>query len=535
MNVRQAVLSMVLVPLVSTAAIQAASRPNVLFIAIDDLVPTVGAYGDAQAVTPAMDTLASRGTTFLNHHVQWPVCGPSRAALTTGLLPEETGVMGFRPIRAILPEVITFPQHFRNNGYETAATGKFHDPRTVGNIVDPDSSTTDGRDIDDVASWSIPYVRAANGYSPSGKPAVDASDRPDSDYGDHKILVEGKDLLDTLEAGDKPFLLAVGFKKPHLPFVAPKKYWDFYDRDQFAPATFQDLPDGATGFVQDMLLNNGELLGYEPFNVSGLPSTAEALELIHGYYACASFIDALIDELLDHLSTKNDPMDPSRKMSETTIVILWGDHGFHLGDHGKWAKHSVMERSTLAPLIIYDPRNPANGVKTSSPVNTVDLYPTLCELAGLPVPEQPFSDSVTTGRPLKGRSIVPLLRDATASVNSGALTYIQRSGSIGYAFRTDRYRYIEWVNGSNAVTGRDLYDYKTDPMETKNLISNPDYATVVYQLSRAMRAEPIAKGAFRLINSDPIPASGAEINLGEGYVPTEEISVKKKTQPPSLN
>lgn len=505
------------------------AQPNILFIAIDDLVPTIGAYGDPIAKTPAIDSLASQGTTFLNHHVQWPVCGPSRAALTTGLLPEETGVMGFRPIRAILPDVVTLPQHFRNNGYETAATGKFHDPRTVGTITDPNSSTEDGRTIDDPASWSIPYRVAASGYNPSGKPAVDFSDRPESEYVDYKIMEEGKNLLDTLEDGNKPFFLAVGFKKPHLPFVAPLKYWELYERERFATATFQNLPLNASPVLQDSLGDNGELLGYAPYSATGLPTPEQQKELIHGYYACTSFIDALVAELLQHLASLQDPVKPQLKMSETTIVVIWGDHGFHLGDHGKWAKHTVMERATAAPLIIFDPSQPVQSNRSTAPVNTVDLFPTLCELATLPIPSQPISDSTSTGRPLRGRSIVPLLKDPTTEVNSGALSYIRRNSVIGYAFRTERYRYIEWINSSYQITARDLYDYKLDSFETRNLVSDPVYASIVYQLSRAMRAEPIAKGASRLINSAPIAASGEDIELGLGYVPIETISLVSTT------
>ena len=202
----------------------AQDKPNVLFIAIDDLVPALGVYGDPYAITPAIDSIASQGTTFLNSHCQWPVCGPSRAALSTSLMPDETNVVGFKPIRGVLPDVITMPEHFKNNGYETANTGKFHDYRTVGDIVDPDLPTENGANVDDTASWSIPYVKSASGYSPSGKPATDSSltAATQDQHGDYQILQEGLTLMNTLSAGDKPFFLAVGFKKPHLPFIAPK-------------------------------------------------------------------------------------------------------------------------------------------------------------------------------------------------------------------------------------------------------------------------------------------------------------------------
>ncbi|NDV63207.1 sulfatase-like hydrolase/transferase [Puniceicoccales bacterium CK1056] len=518
----------------TNAHLAAEDQPNVLFIAIDDLVTTIGPYDDPHAITPAMDSLASQGTTFRNHHCQWPVCGPSRAALTTGLLPEETGVMGFRPIRAILPDVITLPQHFRNNGYETAATGKFHDPRTVGNIVDPNSQTTDGRNIDDPASWSIPYVRADAGYSPSGKPAVDDSLADETQHGDYKILDEGKALLDILEGGTKPFFLAVGFKKPHLPFIAPAADWALYDRNQFSPAPLQDLPFNSSSYVDATLGDNDELLGYEPYDVTGLPTDEQQKELIHGYYACVSFIDSLVGNLLAHLATKSDPLDPAKNMSETTIIVLWGDHGFHLGDHGKWAKHTVMERATAAPLIIYDPRNPAGGVMNFHPANSIDIYPTLVELANLPIPEQPLNDTITTGRPLRGSSLASMLHDSDAAVNSGAITYISRNGGYGYSYRSDRYRYIEWVDSSNVVQARELYDYKMDPFETRNVIDDPANAAIAYQLSRSMRAETSSRGADRMQGSAPIPASGAEITLGNGYLPGVKIEASSASGSPMV-
>ncbi len=504
--------------------------PNVLFIPIDDLVPTLGCYGDEVAISPRIDGLAALGTTFLNHHCQWPVCGPSRAALSTGLMPEETNVRGFRPIRAVLPDVITLPQHFRENGYETAATGKFYDPRTVGTIVDGDSPTENGSEIDDVLSWSIPYVKAASGFSPAGRPAVDSSDLPDADYGDHKILTEGLTLIDTLAAGEKPFFLAVGFKKPHLAFVAPQSQWDRYDAADFRLASFQEKPTDVTSQLSGRLDFHNELLGYEPYNVTGLPTTdAEQRELIHGYYACVSFVDSLVGQLLDKLATTADPVQAGKMMSETTIVVLWGDHGFHLGDHGRWGKHSNIERSTSCPLIIYDPRSPTQGDKTTAPANTIDIYPTLCELAGLAIPEQPLSDTQTTGRPLRGRSLVPVLADPEVSVNDGAITLISDSGAFGYSYRTERYRLIEWVNGANEVVARDLFDYVRDPLETINFANDVEYAAVVYQLSRSMRAEPALQGSTRLINSAPISTGGDAffpgVSIGEDSVTTGALRI----------
>ena len=512
-----------------------------LFIAIDDLVPTLGVYGDPYAQTPEIDTLASQGTTFLNHHVQWSVCGPSRAALTTSLMPEETGVTGFKAIRHpdFLPDVTTLPEHFKNNGYETACSGKFHDNRTVGTPGSTfiDDQYQDGNSVDDPASWSIPWSKETGVYSPAGKPAVDYANDTDSEFTDGIILANGLGLIDTLAAGTKPFFLAVGFKKPHLGFYAPTKYWEQYDTngnhlydDDFPLVDFTTPhPTGASSYVDSMLDFHNEILGYEPFDTTGLPTESEARELRHGYYACVSFIDNLVGQLMDKLEVTDDPLQAGKKLSETTIVVLWGDHGFYLGEQGRWAKHANLERATKAPLIIYDPRNPAGGAKTPSPANTVDIYPTLCELAGLPIPEQPLSNTVLSGRPLRGRSLVPVLENPEASVNGGAITQHNNSGEYGYSYRTERYRLIEWVDSSNTVLARDLYDFTYDTLERVNVAADPAYESILYQLSESMRAEPTTLGMERLQSSSvyPVPTSPALVpDIAVAAAPAGHIGVQ---------
>lgn len=494
------------------ATVIASEKPNFLFIAIDDLVPRLGCYGDPVALSPEIDSLADQGFVFLNHHVQWAVCGPSRASMTTSLMPEETGVIGFQPIRVILPDVVTLPQHFKNNGYTTACAGKFHDYRTVGTYDSGGNLNNDGRTVDDPLSWSIPYNSGGgSGFSPSGKPAVDYTDQADSAYVDHDILTKGIALIDAIAAGEQPFFLAVGFKKPHLGFIAPKRFWDLYDtnadgdysNDMVLPA-FTGDPLGASANVVAMLDNNSELLGYEPFESTGVPSAAEGRELMHGYYACISMVDTFLGQLIDKLEVTPDPVQTDKMMSETTIVIIWGDHGFYLGEHNRWGKHSNLEHATHAPLIIFDPSNPSGGALVESPVNSLDIYPTLCELAGLPIPEQPTSETELTGRSLRGRSLVPIFQNPQASVNYGALSVFRKNG-FGYAYRTQRFRYIEWIYGANRVA-TDLYDYVNDPQETVNLSEKPEYASIVYQLSQAIRAEPAADGMTVLGNTSAITA-----------------------------
>jgi iduronate 2-sulfatase len=223
-------------------------EPNVLFIAIDDLKPILGCYGSAQVKSPAIDAIASQGTVFGNNHCQWAVCGPSRASIMTSLMPEETGVQGFKAMRYVLPDVITIPQHFRAHGYETAACGKINDPRCVGDLNPdkPSSRTLNGRDKDDVLSWSIPYLSPPKGYSSPNNRSNEGPDLPDSEFTDGKICEQGLALMRQVDKGDKPFFLAVGFKKPHVPWIAPKKYWDYYEREDFQIEEFQKLPLNGT-------------------------------------------------------------------------------------------------------------------------------------------------------------------------------------------------------------------------------------------------------------------------------------------------
>jgi arylsulfatase A-like enzyme len=439
------------------AAAQAQDRPNILFIASDDMKPLIGSYGDSFAQTPNLDRLAARGTAFLNAHCQWAVCGPSRASLMTSLMPETTGVMGFKQMRKKIPDLVTLPQHFRDNGYETAATGKLNDPRCV----------EGGRQNDDPLSWSIPYSAGiSNPWKPAGKPPVAAPEIDMSQHEDGQICNSGLELLEKLAKGDKPFFLGVGFKKPHLPFIAPKKYWDLYNRADVPLAVYQKLPVNGL----ERTWNGGkEARGYDGVPQKGLFPEDLQRELIHGYYACVSMVDDQVGRLLDRLDELG--------LTDNTIVVFWGDHGFHLGDHGDWGKHTNVEQGTRVPLIIVDPRLPKVG-KASHPAGFIDLYPTLCELAGLDTPDE-----------LQGRSLVPMLNDPDARVRNGVVSLFRRNG-MGYAYRTDRYRYIEWIAGGS-VDARELYDYETDPNETVNLAADEDYEDLMKKLAAQMREDAV--------------------------------------------
>ncbi|EDM28094.1 sulfatase family protein [Lentisphaera araneosa HTCC2155] len=521
MNVKINKIVRALIAFLAVNSINAQTKKNILFIAVDDLKPILACYGDSTVLTPNIDRLAAQGTVFMNNHSQFAVCGPSRASLMTGLMPEETGVTSFIKMRsnknAQLKDLITLPQHFKNNGYETAATGKLNDNRCVGSVNADGTVNDDGNDVDDPASWSIPYVKAGPGHQgPTAikqgtsntvmKKATESIDDVDSAFPDGKVLEEALVLLNDLATNDKSFFLGVGFKKPHLPFVAPKKYWDLYNRDDFSPANHQGAILNDSGYV----MNSVEELRnkyYFQTDASGLaiPLTSETFsheeqkELIHGYYACVSHVDALIGVLLDELE--------NLKLSDNTIIVLWGDHGFHLGDHNRWGKHTVLEQSTRSPLIISAPAYPG-GQTTQSPTTFLDLYPTLCAMNGLAQPQQPLNSTQVTGRPLRGKSLIPILNDPTALVQIGAVSTIYpKNGAIGYAYRTEDYRYIEWIKDGEVVA-QDLYDYLHDPDETQNIAQDNSYelAQTMHILSEIMRSESECNGCEVLKASNPIPA-----------------------------
>lgn len=464
------------------------SKPNILLICIDDLRNNLGVYGDTQAITPNIDALAKKGVTFRNHQVQYAVCGPSRAALTTGLMPEETGVIGFKPIRKKLPDVVFLPEYFKNNGYTTAAAGKIHDPRTVGN---PKDKSKDG---DDVASWSIPYLAPKGGHNPKNI-ALDFQDLPDEDYVDGIIRVEGVKLLEKVAKADKPFFMAIGFKKPHEPFIAPKKYWDLYKNTNFKVAENQKAPIGRDDLKTYAL--KGKDVKQNMNSKTGLINEDFQLKLKQGYYACTSFVDAQIGMVIDKLKKLG--------VADNTIIVLWGDHGLFLGEHGRWNKHSNLEIASSSPLIIIDPRNKKAKGETFSAVSTVDIYPTLCELAGLEIPEQPQNQKKTTGRAIKGRSLVPILNDTNAQVKIGAITVYRGQRGLGYGYRIKgKYRYIEWVKKGEEPF-YELYDYEIDPNETRNLavVEKEAYAPLLHKFSRNIRSFGEGDGCKALLRTKP--------------------------------
>lgn len=454
-------------------------KPNVLMIIVDDLKPNIGSFGDSQAITPALDKLSARGTVFLNSHCQQAVCGASRASALTGLRPDTVQVWDFKSrMRDSLPDLVTLPQHFKENGYHTASIGKIFDPRCC-----------DGRETNDAASWSQPHSTMHAPHlvkSYYGDPETKNSPTteclpenvPDNFYEDGMRTDRALELIERLGSAEKPFFLAVGYKKPHLPFVAPKKYWDLYDPDALELAAYQQMPEGAPAYhFQD----SWELRsGYAPIPEGRLPDEMQR-NMIHGYYACLSYIDNQIDQLMQSLE-KNG-------LSDNTIIVLWGDHGWHLGDHGMWCKHTNYEQATRSPLLVIDPRMEYQTRDTMKPVEFLDMAPTLAELAGLPVPES-----------FEGRSLVPLLECPDSNIKPFAVSQFPRSKGapnnlMGYAFRDERYRLILWLEmdykggqRKGKLVDSELYDYAKDPLETRNLAVDPEHAELLRELMHSVSA-----------------------------------------------
>ena len=485
--------------------------PNILFIAIDDLKPILGCYGDQSIISPHIDAVAARGTVFLNNHCQQAVCGPSRASLLTGRYPDEIGVWGFYGFREHNPGIITLPQHFRNKGYTTVNISKIFDYRTVGAGMDS-------------ISWSWPYFpannkemlpfyseetgpvaayfyqsekvkkvfseaeieAAATGGNPNAlthaviKPATECLDLDDDAYKDgvfaEKAILDMKKLA---EEGN-PFFLAVGFERPHLPWTAPKRYWDMYDREQIRLEEFQQHAENDQAYYYSL---SNELRSYtdEDGNDSwgklkdGIPLTEEEQKLlIHGYYAAVTYIDTQVGKMLEKLEDYG--------LAENTVVVIWGDHGWHLGDHGIWGKATNFEQATRSPLIISVPGEQANRCKQAT--EFTDLFPTLCELAGLEAPEA-----------ISGQSLVRLIKGEDDAENRYAFSQFTRGDGMGYAIRDERYRYVEWMSegrqvnpnaGFSDLAGKQLFDYQTDPHETVNVAGYPDYVEVEAGLKEAL-------------------------------------------------
>lgn len=467
-----------------------ARPPNILFIATDDLNCAIGPYGDPTAVTPNLDRLAARGVLFERAYCQQAVCNPSRSSFLTGLRPDTVGVDDLRKyFRDTAPNgknLVTLPQHFKNHGWFCQNIGKlFHN---MGDTQDRRSWSViealhAGAHFEDTVFAGTPWG-PGNEKPPYKAPATEAHDVPDTAYRDGQIARFAASVLRDRADREQPFFLAVGFWRPHLPFVAPKKYWDLYDP---AAIPAPQPPEPPAGAPKITLHESREIRGY-----GGPPqdrdfNAEEIRHYRHGYYAAISFLDAQLGLVLDALEESGQ--------ADNTLIVFFSDHGFHIGEHALWGKTTNFELDARVPLIIADPRQPAgHGKKTGALAELVDLYPTLAHLAGV-AGDLPGN--------LEGDNLAPVLTDPGASVKDAAFTQHQHPfygpasnwQAWGRSIRTERWRYTEWrAIKSGKILARELYDHENDPHETRNLAGEDRFKEQIAPLARAL-AERFPKAA----------------------------------------
>ncbi|MBP88120.1 MAG: iduronate sulfatase [Planctomycetaceae bacterium] len=445
--------------LCSSAVAADKQHPNVLFIAVDDLRPQLGGYGKPEIHSPNIDRLAASGVVFNRAYCMVPTCGASRASLMTGIRPSRSRFVNYLTwAERDAPGITTLNTHFKNHGYYTISNGKvFHHP------------------TDNAVGWSEPawrpkgvqtYAIAENRQTAAKRakergrrgrgPAFESADVPDDTYGDGKVANKAIADLGRLSEKNEPFFLAVGFFKPHLPFIAPTKYWEGYDREKIRlPDNYHRPKDAPTEAIHSW----GELRAYADVPRKGPLPDDLARTLIHGYYACVSYTDAQVGRVLDELE--------SLGLANNTIVVLWGDHGWNLGEHTLWCKHCCFETSMHAPLIVRAP-GVDGGEKTDGLTEFIDIYPSLCELAGLPLPDH-----------LEGTSFVPLMKKPDMPWKPAAVGRFRSGDTI----RTDRHRFTEYTDAKNNAVARMLYDHKSDPGENVNISERSQNRELVERLS----------------------------------------------------
>ena len=503
----------------------AADKPNVLFIAIDDLRPELGCYGSPIAISPNLDALANDGLLFNRAYCQQAICRPSRASLLTGARPESTGLFhNYVALRELQPDIITLPQHFVANGYESAYCGKiFHNgdtdegkswsrervkwikgmQRTRGPYALPDNNKMKA---DNMKRMRAKYGDAAQKGLAAG-PAYEKADVPDTAYIDgYNTQLAIATMKEMAANKDKPFFMAMGYKLPHLNWCAPTKYWDLYDPAKIPMATETEAPMAGAAM--------GLHASFELRTRAGIPKTGPLGEqlsrtLKHAYLASTSYVDAQIGKLIAALEAAD--------LRDNTIIVVWGDHGWHLGDMGVWGKATNYEIATRVPLMIWSPKMKARGAKTDALVELVDIFPTLCELAGIPSPDHleghSFARLMDNPKlPWKKAAFSqypnPALREWAANPLSQGMRetwfgplikevegrIIEQQGQkwdrelfekhlMGYTMRTDRYRLVLWKDHRDAKAEPiyvELFDHKTDPSETKNVAADhPDVVTTL--------------------------------------------------------
>ena len=447
-------------------------KPNILFIAIDDLRPELGCYGATQIFSPNIDKLANEGVLFERAYANIPICMPSRVSVLTGIHPlSKTFDDDVRRADISFPNLETLPEYLKNNGYYTISNGKiFHEKEdsdtkswsepswrpkaTPLEFIDEDSKKFQKYSSYEYFDKATQSYKKVEGYR---GPFVEYPNVTDDVYVDGKILEKSIKDLEKLSKKDKPFFLAVGFNKPHLPFYAQKKYWDLYNENKIEIADNRYFPKNAPQLLEP----SGELQNL--YHLKSIPYNSEEFHrtAIHGYYACISYIDHLVGNLLTKLKELN--------LEKETIIVLWGDHGFHLGEHNMWGKHNTLKNALQTPLIIKVPNKKAS--KVNNEVSLVDLYPTICSLIGLEVPTH-----------VQGKNLFSVASKEDELANA---VFIKWKGEE--AVKTKQYLYSEWTNKTGNIMGRMLYDHYSDPDENNNIADLDEYQSVVNELSDLLK------------------------------------------------
>ncbi len=483
-------------------------QPNILFVIVDDLRPELGCYDNREIKTPHFDTFAEAAMVFKRAYCQNAACAPSRASVMLGKRPASTGVLNLSgKFRQINPDAVTLPQHFHKFGYYTVSLGKIfhnhmHDPVS---FDEPDLRPAEYRTpemidrdpesfyYDDELNEELAQVRAErlkknpNAYAGGwayGR-STENSEAPDNAFYDGAQTDLALETLERLKAQNQPFFMALGYYRPHLPFVAPKKYWDLYDREELSLATNPYLPKDSPSMAMNAAYELKACYDLEYVKHPAVSQLSEdtARLLKHGYYASVSYVDACFGKLIQGLQDLG--------LDKNTIVVAWGDHGWKLGEHGSWCKQTNYNIDTRVPLFIYDPRNPSSAGDCESLVELVDLFPTLCDLAGIEIPDY-----------MEGMSLKPLLENPEQELKSAAFShYHQRPKNtldgkqyMGYSMVTAKYHYVEWYywddegKAAGDFAARELYNNQLDPDENVNISELPENAEIIQALSEKLKA-----------------------------------------------
>ena len=447
---------------------------NVLILFVDDLRPELGCYGKDYIKSPNIDALAASGMTFDRAYCQQAICAPSRASMMAGQYPDSLGIYDlWSPLRKTIPNVMTMPKYFLQRGFETSSFGKVYhhhsdDKKSWNQLPDvPGEKYADAKTVKEIAQRTKAArdqgLKGIDLFKSAKGPAIESADVPDEAYRDGAVARQAIEALQSKSG--KPFFMCVGFAKPHLPFAAPKRYWDMYERDQFLVPK-RELPKAAPKLA---FTKWGELRGYAGIPSEGPLTDEKTKELMHGYAASVSFADAQVGKVLAELDRL--------KLRENTIVVLWGDHGYKLGDYGLWCKHTNLELDTRVPLIVSAPGSESN-VRSNSLVEIVDLFPTLAKLTNGKIPAS-----------CDGKSLDLVLKNPEVPVRDFALSQYPRGSTMGYSLRNQRWRYTEWISQqTKKIVARELYDLEVTDRPTENVASRAVHADLIAGFSRKLNS-----------------------------------------------